>query len=61
MAAPYTLKEVFEHLDRITRAITLDELDPFTTQAIASARSISRTLASQHLNELVRRGLAVKV
>ena len=56
-----TLKEVYVHLDKITRDVDSGELDRFTTSSIASEISVSRTLASQHLNELVRKGLAIKV
>ncbi len=56
-----TKAEVLERLDRLTRDLDVDNIRAFTTANIASECHVSRSLASQYLNELVRQGLAIKV
>lgn len=56
-----TKVEVLEKLDRLTRDLNIDSVRTFTTANIAAECHVSRSLASQHLNELVRQGLAIKV
>ena len=56
-----TKAEVLERLDRLTRDLDADNIRTFTTANIASECHVSRSLASQYLNELVRQGLAIKV
>lgn len=66
MQIPETQKELLSYLDEQTRslgslrAVSAETLAHFTTVDIASELLISRTLASQYLNELVRVGLIVK-
>ncbi len=61
VASGDTKQELLWHLDKVTREMSVSSLREFTTASIASAVSVSRNLASQYLNELVRDGLAVKV
>lgn len=61
MSAVETKQELLDHLDKITREAKFDSLEPFTTARIAADINVSRTLASQYVNELVREGLAVKI
>lgn len=56
-----TKVEVLEKLDRLTRDLNIDSVRTFTTANIAAECHVSRSLASQYLNELVRQGLAIKV
>ena len=56
-----TKAEVLDRLDRLTRDLNIDSVGTFTTANIAFECHVSRSLASQYLNELVRQGLAVKV
>lgn len=60
MGIPETQKELLTYLGSITRDLKVSDLDRFTTQGIARAVSVSRSLASQYLNELVHRGFVVK-
>ena len=61
MAAMDTKQELLRHLDAITRHLNPQKLTPFTTTHIASEINISRNLASQYLNDLVREGLVIKI
>lgn len=61
MSMPDTKRELLDYLDKATREMTLSSVQDFSTARIAADISISRNLASQYLNELVREGLAVKV
>lgn len=61
MASSDTKADLLHYLDRATRELSLGSLAPFTTMRIASECHVSRNLASQYLNELVREGLVVKV
>ena len=61
MSAAETRRELLDHLDKMTREAKLDSVDSFTTTRIATDINVSRTLASQYANELVREGLVVKV
>ncbi|MFR7797509.1 MAG: hypothetical protein ACLU37_04785 [Collinsella sp.] len=67
MNIPETQKDLLAYLDRITRELgstrgrrIQNRLDHFTTASITDSLAISRSLASQYLNELVRAGLVVK-
>jgi sigma-54 dependent transcriptional regulator of gfr operon len=61
MASSDTKADLLCYLDRVTRELSPGSPAPFTTMRIASECHISRNLASQYLNELVREGLVVKV
>ncbi len=61
VAALETKQELLRHLDAATRTLDFSSLAPFTTAHIASSIMVSRNLASQYLNELVREGQAVKI
>lgn len=52
---------ILEHLEALTSAVSLDDLVRLSTSDIAETLIISRSLASQYLNDLVRAGLVVKV
>lgn len=56
-----TKSEVFAHLDKMTREVNATTYNTFTTTRIASECHVSRSLASQYLNEFVRTGVAIKV
>lgn len=61
MAGVETKGEILSYLDKVTREIDPPKTESFTTTAVASACHVSRNLASQYLNELVREGPAIKV
>lgn len=61
MTVPETRRDIYSYLDFQTREFDPARLERFTTQDIASAVTVSRNLASQYLNDLVREGLVVKV
>ena len=61
MIAYDTKAEVLEKLDGLTRDLSVGNIGNFTTANIASECHVSRSLASQYLNEFVRQGLAIKV
>mgnify|MGYP004671951779 CR=1 FL=1 len=61
MTVSETRRDIYSYLDFQTREFDPARLERFTTQDIASAVSVSRNLASQYLNDLVREGLVVKV
>ena len=61
MTVSETRRDIYSYLDFQTREFNPARLERFTTQDIASAVSVSRNLASQYLNDLVREGLVVKV
>ena len=61
MAATDTKGDLLRYLDHATRELSPDNASAFTTAQIADECHISRNLASQYLNELVRDGMAVKV
>lgn len=56
-----TKTDLMRHLDRMTRELSSSNYATFTTMRIASECHVSRSLASQYLNELVRAGVVVKV
>ena len=58
MTVPETQKDILSYLDHVTREFDPERIERFTTVDIARAMSISRNLASQYLNDLVRRGAA---
>ncbi len=61
MLSKITKIDILNHLDHITRETNLTLTDTFTTTKIALACNVSRNLASQYLNELVREGLVIKI
>ncbi len=56
-----TKEEVYSYLEKISRDFSLRDLRRFTANDISEALNISRNLASQYLNELVKEKQAVKV
>lgn len=56
-----TKDEVQEHIARISQELDGKGMERYTAQEIGFQLSISRSLASQYLNELVQDGLAIKV
>jgi transcriptional regulatory protein LevR/transcriptional regulator with AAA-type ATPase domain len=60
VAGVETKGEILSYLDKVTREIDPPKTESFTTTAVAGACHVSRNLASQYLNELVREGLAIK-
>ena len=61
MSTSDTKRELLDHLDKATREMALSSVQDFSTARIATDINVSRNLASQYLNELVREGLVVKV
>ena len=61
MAVGVTKSEIVAYLDAATRELSPGTIGSFTTSRIAQGCHVSRSLASQYLNELVRVGVAVKV
>ncbi|MCH3956936.1 MAG: PRD domain-containing protein [Olsenella sp.] len=61
MALSDTKSDLLRYLDRVTRELSPGSFAPFTTMRIASECHVSRNLASQYLNELVREGRVIKV
>ena len=61
MLSKITKVDILNHLDHITRETNLTLTDTFTTTRIALECNVSRNLASQYLNELVREGLVIKI
>ena len=61
MSLSDTKREVLDYLDAATRGMALSSVRELTTAKIANDINVSRNLASQYLNELVREGLVVKV
>lgn len=60
MNVPETERELYTYLRGVTGSFAATNCAGLTTADIASALSISRNLASQYLNDLVRVGLVVK-
>lgn len=56
-----TKEEVYSYLEKISRDFSLKDLKYFTANDISEVLSISRNLASQYLNELVKEKRAIKV
>ncbi len=56
-----TKEEVYGYLEEISRDFSLRDLRRFTANDISEVLNISRNLASQYLNELVKEKKAVKV
>lgn len=61
MATPETKRDLIDYLDHLTREVSPDTFNRFSTAAIAREQNISRNLASQYLNDFVREGQVVKV
>lgn len=60
MDVPETEREIYAYLRSVTGSFSSSGCTGLATADIASALSISRNLASQYLNDLVRAGLVVK-
>ena len=56
-----TKEELYLYLEKISRGYALKDLKYFTTNHISESLNISRNLASQYLNELVKEERAIKV
>ena len=56
-----TKEEVYGYLEKISRNFSTKELKQFTANDIGESLNISRNLASQYLNELVKEKRAIKV
>ena len=56
-----TKEELYQYLEKISRNFTLKNLKYFTANHISESLNISRNLASQYLNELVKEERAIKV
>lgn len=56
-----TKEELYLYLEKISRGYALKDLKYFTANHISESLNISRNLASQYLNELVKEGRAIKV
>ena len=56
-----TKEEVYGYLEKISRNFSTKELKQFTANDISENLNISRNLASQYLNELVKETRAIKV
>lgn len=56
-----TKKEVFDYVREKTRACTKETAEQLTANTISKELNISRALASQYLNELVRDGTVIKI
>ena len=52
---------ILGHLEALTSTVSLDDLARLSTSDIAETLLVSRSLASQYLNDLVRASLVVKV
>lgn len=53
--------DLLARLEKMTRELNVESINGFTTARIAAECHVSRSLASQYLNEFVRLGLVVKV
>ena len=56
-----TKEEVYSYLEQISRDFVIQDLKRFTANDISETLNISRNLASQYLNELVKEKRAIKV
>lgn len=56
-----TKEEVYSYLEQISRDFAMKDLKHFTANDISETLNISRNLASQYLNELVKEKQAIKV
>ena len=56
-----TKDQIAEYLNKKTKELDMQDFDAFTTNMIAEEMHISRTIASQYLNQLVEEGCAFKV
>lgn len=56
-----TKERITQYIDEKTKEFNLERLDEFTTNAIAEEMYISRSIASQYLNELVEEGVIFKI
>ena len=52
-----TKEELYLYLEKISRGYALKDLKYFTANHISESLNISRNLASQYLNELVKEGV----
>lgn len=56
-----TKEEVYRYLEQISRDFSMKDLKHFTANDISETLNISRNLASQYLNDLVKESRAIKV
>ena len=56
-----TKEEVYHYLEKLSRDFSLKDLKCFTANHISESLNISRNLASQYLNDLVKERRAVKI
>lgn len=56
-----TKQELLEYLSEETKKFQPEELERYSAGVISGSKSISRSLASQYLNELVKEGRLIKV
>lgn len=56
-----TKEELYQYLEKISRNFTLKDLKYFTANHISESLNISRNLASQYLNDLVKEERVLKV
>lgn len=61
MSYARTKKEVFEYVREKTRTYSKDNAEELTANGISKELNISRALASQYLNELVKDGTIIKI
>lgn len=54
-------EQVMEYIRKCTHTMNLNQLADFTTIQISNTLNLSRSLASQYLNDLVKENIAVKI
>ena len=54
-------QQIYNYLQKMSQHFQLDRFSNFTTITISKELSISRSLTSQYLNELVKDDLVVKI
>lgn len=56
-----TKKEILNYVEELTQNLDFYDLTAFTSNSISEYMAISRSLASQYLNELNREGMLIKI
>lgn len=56
-----TKREILAYIFNMTKKYNVEDVQYFSAHAVSEELSISRSLASQHLNELFREGLLIKI
>lgn len=56
-----TKNEILSYVEELTQSLDFHNMDCFTSNSICEEMSISRSLASQYLNDLNREGILVKI